>query len=136
MVRNIDEAAAFAANWWANRVDSPTFDNGMYDKQGRFASSLASALTVPFLPVVRDKFKEICIKRVTEELKKNGYVSLDSDYAPEGVLCEIMKESGAPTDNSPWKTSMYICKAGSYSDETPYYRIKVKCGYGDPMNEI
>lgn len=135
MRRTVEEAAAFAANWWADRFHSPTFDNGMHDKQGKFASSLASALTVTITSDKMNKFKEVCIKRVTEELKAGKSISLDSDYSPYGLLAEIMKEAETPFDNSPWKTCMTIRKAGEYSEGTPFYRIHVKCGYGDRLSE-
>lgn len=134
MYRTLDEAVNYAADWWVSKLTNPRFDNGMNDKQGRFASALASVLTKDPTAGQIELFKENFVHLVKKEFSDHNHVRLESDYAAEGLLHEIMEKSGFPYENAPWKTCMFITKR-KIADEHKYM-IEAKCGYGDRMSEI
>ena len=58
--------------------------------------------------------------------KAKGNLTLTSDYAPEGILSQLVEMAKIPESCIPWKTTMNI---------TPN-KVEVSMGYGKPFEVI
>lgn len=115
-------AAVAAANWWAEAIGSPTFDNG------DAMSSMLGSMVGSRAPVGDSAgFAEALVAKVDERLGvmagwdgvDEPYLTLSVDYGPEQILAEAAQAAGVGLRRFPWKTSMWI-----YSDH-----VTVSAGY-------
>lgn len=107
-----------AAEWWANAVCRPKFDNGDDSPAGGMAFALATLATKPVTPEARKVFKE----RLSAILAELNCQSLYADYQPEWAIANAMEQAGIHRTNCPWKTSMHLIRGG----------VQVSAGYRAP----
>ena len=105
-------AANAAATWWANKVCSPTFDNG--DSSDGGVTSMLGMLSASLTPypsnIQLTKMIEVLGAKIDERLAKHpeyGF-TLHVDYGPDPMLYEVANEVGISTNRFPWKTTMWI----------------------------
>ena len=119
-----------AAEWWANKIQRPRFDNGDNSKESEIAGFLALLLASDSRKDLDDEkienFKNVLSTKIQLELIERGICQLDVDYYPEGVLYDAAVEVSVSEDLFPWKTCMRV------TNET----IEVQEGYGKPYKEI
>lgn len=99
-------AALAAANWWAQQVGAPTFDNGDDGIAGALASMVAEAR--PVAPGSVTAFVPELASTVREHMHPKYGVTLSVDYGPEGLLAEVAQAAGVPFARFPWKTRMSV----------------------------
>lgn len=129
------EALNAAANWWADRISRPTFDN-LGPTRGRdpreteintFASLLAGiAATQSGAPSASqiDAFKEALVAAIDDaEWFPN---SLCCDYGPDQLLAGAAQKAGIATSRFPWKSGTWF-RDGN---------VEAACGYGAPHEVI
>ncbi len=129
-----EEVSEIAADWWGQKVDSPSHDAGL-DKN----IQLLTQLLVENMPKTEnDKisaFKNILKEMIKKELISRSYIDLYVDYGPRGILCDAAKEATLLPQNHdefrmthifPWKTSMQISLD----------QITVKEGYGSKQEVL
>lgn len=104
----ISPAAAAAAQWWAQAVCNPRFDNGSGDIAGLLAVMVSEQH-----PVGASEAQRFAAALAP---KLERYAKADSDYAgcvgvdygPDPVLGDAAKEAGISRNRFPWKTNMWI----------------------------
>ena len=116
-----DKVIRVAADWWAEAVANPKFDNG-----DAFTSLFAAVLTADMQKPESgeiQRFKENLGLEILAGLIKNpNYFSLDVDYDPDYHLANAACKAGfrGGVLQFPWKTTMYITKD----------KVTVRAGYG------
>lgn len=125
----IDRTSKAAAEWWANAIKKPTFNNGDL-KASLFATLMSNKLLEPKEDKI-EKFKEYLFNEIKAELifnYHNGYAALRVDYEPDDILTRAAKKANLNTDimSFPWKTTMEIRN----------YVVNVKKGYGENKQVI
>lgn len=94
-------AANAAATWWANKVCSPTFDNGDHSDAGGFTRMLAIQKMIQAL--------EPKIEEVLTRMGDYG-MTLGVDYGPDPILGDAARAADISTSKFPLKTMMWIYK--------------------------
>lgn len=129
------EQAWAAAEWWAEKLTSPTFDNlgptrgnnAHETEVNTFASTLAgmNANASPVDDKSLRKFKEALVNT----LLNGGLLdsSLYVDYGPDKILADAAMSAGISTSRFPWKSGTYFVAGG---------KVLAKCGYGAPHIQI
>lgn len=112
-----------AANWWADAVTRPKFDNGDSGIAGALATILAMQSSKPVDDSGRAKFVAALSAQL---MHMNEHDTLDVDYAPCRELSDAMTLAGVDRHNAPWKTIMWFSNGG----------VQVRHGYGAPEVEL
>lgn len=119
------EQAQIAAQWWADQIASPKFDNGDDSNAGGMSMMLAM---IAHKPVANEGIEKFKTDLATLIIERSPY-SIGVDYGPDAILRDAATLSGLE-DNGivqfPWKTNMWF-RAGS---------IAVSCGYGAPTETL
>lgn len=127
---NIEQTAKAAADWWAEKIQRPTFDNGSNDAAGSFGSFLAASTAANLKPDADavDKFREVLRAKIEAALsgESGRFFKLGVDYHPDRTLAAAAEESGVKSPVFPWKTDMYFREDGIYVSE----------GYGQPQKKL
>ena len=124
--RLTDEQIEKAVNWWAERIEQPTFDAGADSPEMKLAEAMATMLTSTVAEGCIEKFKnELC--RALKDEDYNPWDGLHTDYGPDRTLSEVATASGVDTNNYPWKTNMYFEDDGS---------VRVSLGYGATLEDL
>ncbi len=124
--RLTNEQIEKAVNWWAERVDQPTFDAGADSPEMELAEVMANMLTTPVTENCIEKFKSE-LRNALKDKDYNPWQGLHTDYHPDLVLFEAAKVAGINANNFPWKTSMYFNDGGS---------VRVSLGYGAAPEDL
>ena len=121
MGKSIDEISKIAAEWWADRVAAPKFDNRDKSTAGFMGMALASMLVKPVEEGSREKFISALSEIIFREFDNmvGRKMTLGVDYGPDRNICEAAEVAGISTNNFPWKTVMWIGEN----------RVSVRCGY-------
>ena len=119
----IEVLADKAANWWADQISNPRFDNSPDNIAAIFASILASSSVFKVNDDQRSKFIEKFKEIFINKFNRFSRFSIDVDYGPEKDLADAMEYAEIPLSNAPWKTCMTV--------DSKDYSIEVKMGYGD-----
>ena len=120
-----------AAQWWADKlrnVSTDNFNNGDDSEKGIAGMFLAAmcAKSTKISDEAIDAFEEALAEHIKEHFEICGYLSLLTDYGPQGILADTAREVGISTNAFPWKTSMWIEKNS----------ISVSCGYAAKTERI
>lgn len=109
-----------AAAWWANKLCSPTFDNGDPDNPivGIMAMMVSSSTPTPTTDQIQKMIQDLAPK-IEERLIKVGGMNLGVDYGPDPILADSAAAAGISSNKFPWKTTMWVY---------PNY-VVVSCGY-------
>lgn len=129
MSKSISEIALIAAEWWADAIEQPKFDNGDKTFPGIFASLLANDLKKPVSPEQKSLFTaELTdqIERFFEENPTLNQTTLSCDYGPCLRLSEISDAVDISRNNFPWKTTMWIARDS----------VSVGAGYRAPIEYL
>lgn len=115
MSKSIKDIALIAAEWWADKITDPKFDNGADSMAGLFASAMAGSLIQHVTNDTRQKFIDYLVEYIEKELDKEyrGFgpsVTLSVDYGPCKILSDAAEFAGLSSNNFPWKTTMWIDK--------------------------
>lgn len=110
MSKTIQEIANIAAEWWADKVISPKFDNGDSGLGGFFAMTMATQLVKDIDNTQRKKFVDTLSEYISERLNSNREPYLDVDYGACQSLSEAAEKAGISENNFPWKTYMWVDK--------------------------
>ena len=105
----IEQIAATAANWWAERL---TFGpSGLSDSR---LSSLGTCFTIGMTAeqAQAQQFRDTLTQRIMAALATRGRVTLSHDYQPSGLLKQVADEAGISTVGFPQKTSMTVTREG------------------------
>ena len=124
--RLTDEQIEKAVNWWAERIEQPTFDAGADSPEMKLAEAMAQMLTSTVAEGCTEKFKN----ELRSALKKEDFDpwhGIHTDYHPDPILFEAAKEAGVNENNFPWKSSMYFRDDGS---------VQVSLGYGAVIEDL
>ncbi|MHA2220058.1 MAG: DUF3717 domain-containing protein [Candidatus Hodarchaeales archaeon] len=125
MYKLTDEQIEKAVNWWAERLQQPTFDAGADSKEMAMAEVMANMLTTHATEEEIENFK-IHLGNALRSDDYNPYHGLHVDYHPDRILSEVAEASNINPNNFPWKTSMW------FDEET----VKVSLGYGAKVEEL
>ena len=117
-----------AANWWADQISNPRFDNNPDSMAAVFASILASSSASKVNDDQRSKFIEKFKEIFIDKFNRFSRFSIDVDYGPEKDLADAMEYAEIPLSNAPWKTCMIVDSRNN--------TIEVKMGYGDSFSTI
>lgn len=122
------DALRAAADWWANQLAAPKFDNlgstrGQNAEETRLnsLSSLLADVNASNNPVDFDQlsaFKDALVEAVTGAEWFDG--CLYADYGPDRLLSEAASKSGIDQSRFPWKTGTW------FNGDT----VTAACGYG------
>lgn len=123
-----------AANWWFDRFEAPTFDNGDPSCIGvmtaMMANSLAKCVNDPSFRSRRglfcDAFINACLNQQSNWLDRRFSIDVRSDYGPSQFLAEVMDKAGVNHVLAPWKTMMSIRDDG----------VGVSIGYSGEFKKI
>lgn len=123
-----EKIANMAAEWWANKVCRPKFDNGDDSEVGFLGSLMAHSIVKPVTEEMRKDFVCLLSKQISKKLNEKDYryIQIGTDYHPDKILRESAENAGISLDNFPWKTHMFI-------DEN---HISVSDGYRSPQEII
>ncbi len=121
-----DEQIEKAVDWWAERIEQPTFDAGADSPEMELAEIMASMLTKPIAEGCIEKFKNE-LRSTLKDKDFNPWHGLHTDYHPNLILFEAAQASGVNENNFPWKTNMYFKDDGS---------VQVSSGYGGEIHNI
>ena len=128
-ITNVPGYIAAAAEWWANAIYRPKFDNGDKSQTGDIATMLATMLNAK-APVTKEgaeAFKLALTELLMEEMEGCNYYSINVDYHPDPILFEAARIAKLPNTNCfPWKTQMHVEKN----------KVTVSAGYGTPCKVI
>ena len=115
-----NNAALAAATWWANKLCSPSFDNGDSGIASMLALMNASLTPTPTNDQIQ-KMIDALAPKIDANLSRTGYygATLGVDYGPDPTLADAAKEANISSSKFPWKTIMWI-----YED-----RVVVSLGY-------
>lgn len=108
MSETIEKASQIAAQWWADVIRDPKFDNGDRSPSSMTLFSMAKACVQDLTEDQRKSFLSVLTFVVSEKLRMGGPVSLDVDYQPTGLLSKVAEETEIPETNFPIKTRMEI----------------------------
>lgn len=128
-MNKIEEISRIAAEWWANAVCHPKFDNGDPSSTGGMTMILATMCTKPVSEFSKKLFIESLIKAIVQKLEGENderEITLSVDYGPCRILSEAAVGSSIKRNNFPWKTHMRISN----------HHIGVRHGYGAPMEYL
>lgn len=126
MSKSIKEIAEIAANWWADQLVRPTYDNGDRSTTGGFGMLLAMANTKEVTPEAKQKFVDSLTSEITKCLESGKDPYLHVDYGPTPMLGEAAEQAEISTMNFPWKTSMWMDKE----------HVSVSLGYRAPREYL
>ncbi len=121
-----DKQIEKAVNWWAERVEQPTFDAGADSPEMELAEAMANMLTIPVTENCIEKFKGE-LRDALKDKDYNPWQGIHTDYHPDPILFEAAKGAGINVSNFPWKTSMYFKDDGS---------VQVSLGYGASPEDL
>lgn len=110
MSKTINEIALMAANWWADKVIAPKFDNGEQSGTGFMIKAMAELLVEPVTENQRELFVSYLSKEIEVKLSENKRVILSVDYHPDLLLADAATFAEISLDNFPWKSCMWISK--------------------------
>jgi len=110
MSKSIKEIALIAAEWWADKIISPKFDNGDSGLSGFFGMTMASQLVEPIADEKREKFISHLSKYIESKLDADLSPYLSVDYGPSVDLKDAAEFAGISSNNFPWKTNMWVDK--------------------------
>lgn len=103
-----DEIATIVADWWADVIVNPKFDNGEIG----FATALARYATKEVSERQLTKFKGLLGQYVVDEIAKlttpDATFVLSCDYGPDKTLYHFAAECLISDNNFPWKTTMWV----------------------------
>ena len=124
--RLTEDQISKAAEWWADQVCAPTFDNGDQSPAGAFTMALAMMNTEAVTDDRRQAFVDALSAKL-HEVNAGSFFVLGVDYSPDPILADAAREAGVNPGNFPWKTTMWFYDDGS---------VKVSKGYRAPAVEI
>lgn len=129
-----NEMLQAAAQWWADQLTNPKFDNlgstrGRNAKETRindFASMLAtvSAAKSQVDQAQLDSFKEAIVDAVNSAEWFDGCLYVD--YGPDRLLSEAAARAGIDRSRFPWKSGTWMRDG----------QVTAACGYGAPREII
>ncbi len=114
IVGDYPEYVKVAANWWANIIVNPKFDNGDDSNADGMAFLLTmmvnskSSISKEQIDIFRKELADIIVEQMKSS--RNGECNLDVDYEPDMLLHEAAHKAGIDDMGFPWKTSMVISK--------------------------
>ena len=129
-----EKIAQAAAEWWANALKNPSFDNGESSAGGQPLAGLLALMGSPsHSDECLEAFTASLAERIEAELASGRYNSfgfrIGVDYHPDPMLAEAAAEAGLESNGLstfPWKTCMLIENG----------IVEVSAGYGSPMKQI
>ena len=116
-------AARAAADWWADAVGAPTFDNGDRSAGSGLVAVMAHMVAAqsPVDTTSATRFRDLLEQRIQTGLDRGGYgVTLGVDYGPDRDLGDAAQAAGVSSSRFPWKTNMWV-----HTDH-----VTVSAGYG------
>lgn len=119
------EQAQIAAQWWADQIAAPKFDNGDDSNAGGMAMALAMMAHNPVESDSVEEFKNELEALIIDRQPRGIHV----DYGPDAILSDAAKMAGMVDGGIvqfPWKTNMWLRDGG----------IEVSCGYGSPNKTL
>ena len=103
-----------AVDLWCRKLQAPSFDNGDDSLHGAFAMGLSmmnsqteKAKLSDFDELV-EGFRTELTARINQVLENDGYVYLDVDYGPSGLLAEAAEAAGIPQSQFSIKSTVYL----------------------------
>lgn len=145
MIKTNRELAELTAEWWANNLKKPIFDNGDDSPAGIFTSILQQSLVTEVTDSQLNAFKNKLADFVEKALDEDKFdIMLSVDYNPCLPLYEIAKACGISEHNFPIKSHTNTKKERvmarlGYSGEfkilyaTKEYWMKMIEGYKDTI---
>ncbi|MBU3183218.1 hypothetical protein [Clostridium psychrophilum] len=109
MTKSIIEISKIAANWWANVIINPEFDNGDDSKTGAVENRNQKMEIKEVSDNTKVKFFEHLSKAIESKLiLKSQAINIRVDYSPDKMLVESAEYAELPISNFPIKTTMWI----------------------------
>lgn len=112
---NYPEYVKVAANWWANAIQHPKFDNGSNDVNEIRTKMLTKMVNAKnkITQEQIENFKQNLAKKILHEVEcsQNEQFTISVDYEPDQILYLSAKDAGIEeTESFPWKTDMQVTK--------------------------
>ena len=119
-----DEIVNFAVDFWVKFLtdDKGVSHIGKWDsKTAGTTTALKTMVGVAAKKASKEqiaKFKKILSRLIREKYNKvkehdnNPYISLSTDYGPEGILAEAFHETDIDSNVLPWKTIIFVDQYG------------------------
>ena len=111
------DRARKGAEWWANAMRSPKFDDGDPSETGVMAMLMATVAAGD--PPGEEKFQEFA-KELENRIVEDNPRSIGVVHGPDIIIGESMQKAGISLDRAPWKTTMI------FGDDD----VRVAHGYG------
>lgn len=126
-IKKYETVALYAAEWWVNAIDTPSFNADISGTPGLMIKKAADILVEGKKDTKEsiEKFKQLLKKRIVGELVKRDRLSLDVDYNPCNML-SICANEAELSAIFPLKTNMTITRS----------EVRVSEGYGGPIQII
>lgn len=119
MQRLSTEQVKVAADWWAEALCAPKFDNGDNARPGGFISGMAASLIAPVTEHQRAVFRDALVSILTGATEHIlGFRGLGVDYDPDEWLSPAMDLARISHFNAPWKTKLWF-ENGGVTAHTP-----------------
>ena len=115
----VNTPAQAAANWWADAIKAPRYDNG--DPVTSMLATVLDADRARPTTSQQVRFADALQQRIEALLERMGEFgcTLTVDYGPDLILREAAEDAGLSSQEFPWKTRMWV-----YSDY-----VTVSAGY-------
>ena len=110
MGSDAENIATMSANWWANTLVDPRFDNGEIGLATVLARSAVKDISDQQLDEFKSLLKEYILTEVDKLTTPEATFILSCDYGPDANLNRIASQCLISELNFPWKTTMWIGK--------------------------
>lgn len=125
---NYSEMAEVAANWWAEQIKAPIYDNGDDSLNGFIAMEMLRESKIKATEEQAKEFKLKLKEYIENEIKKHSYFCIGVDYGPQIDMGNIAEDCGINLLAFPIKTNMWIL--------TEEQTIKVRLGYSGEIEYL
>lgn len=118
------EMAEAAANWWANRLQYPSYNNG--DDSG-MAGMLASMVASKEPAITEEQLSAFKSRLIESVLSAEWCNSLYTDYGPDQLLEDAARIANIPRSLFSWKSGVWFGSDGT---------VRAASGYGVERKQI
>lgn len=125
------------ARWWADHLRNGAKFQALSAEERSSPENSAMALGEVLAPLLRprvepaqaDAFEQVLERLLAGRLARSAWAHLSVDYGPDATLRAALEEAGIKVSSTvlPWK---------SWTKNDSEGRVFVRCGYGEPEQEI
>ena len=105
---NTQPAAIAAAQWWAEAIKAPRFDNGDPNGMAGMLATLVAARSPEPTEQTSTDFTTALATLIDGRLSRYPSLTVGVDYGPDAILYDAAVAAGISGSRFPWKTVMWI----------------------------